>query len=266
MSLQLISNADFDQSVPFVELDDVIIGKRTECLGLYDFLNEDCIPNKTLGLGSSLFSLTNDRTESKSAGSMALVTINQNGMFRPNQSINLSDKMTLSPDTKKYLYILKVKLSKNDTINALCSLGGQMLSNNNWKYGLACQYDANGVAQNLRLLLPSSDTISQTLVISDTDIVNKVFDNNPHQLAYEWDGTAGNSATVKLYCDGILLTTKTVPFSNKIIEITAKPIIGSSSPFGANLPNQVLLGRCSLWDLTDSEFTSSEIINEDLTL
>lgn len=268
MSLRLISNTAFSTDLPFIELDDVIIGRRSECKGLYDFTNTDCVSNTTqIGLGSKLKTLTNDRTETQTASAMSAANI-QNGWFRPTSgySIPLSPLMKLPTTCKKYLCILNMQASSTGTAGLLCSFFAHMSANNQWQYGIGCQYASNGNIQNIRFFIPNTSSAAQALIVTDTNVLSAIFDGNKHQVAYEWDGTAGTSATVKIYVDAVLVATKTVAFADAILNITGNPIVGSSSPFGGNTPTSFLCARPSLWDLTGSSINTMDILGEDLAV
>ena len=268
MSLRLISNTAFSTDLPFIELDDVIIGRRTECKGLYDFSNPDCVSNTTqIGLGSKLKSLTNDRTETQTSAAMGAANI-QNGWFRPTSgfSVPLSTLMKLPTACKKYLCILNMQASATDTAGLLCSLLAHMTANNTWQYGIGCQYDANGNIQNIRFFIPSTAATAQALVVTDTNVLSAIFDGNKHQVAYEWDGTTGTSATVKIYVDGVLIATKSVTFAGAVLDITGNPVLGSKTPFSGNTPSSFQCARPSLWDLTGSSINTMDILKEDLAV
>lgn len=267
MSLRLISNTAFSTDLPFIELDDAIIGKRAECKGLYDFANSDCVANTTqIGLGSKLKSLTNDRTETQTSATMAVASITS-GWFRPSNSyaVPLSSLMKLPTTCKKYLCILHMKASATDTAGLLCSFMALMSGNNQWQYGMGCQYDSNGNIQNIRFFIPNTASNAQTLVVTDANVLSAIFDGNKHQVAYEWDGTAGTSATVKIYVDTVLVATKTATFTNTVLNIAGNPILGSGSTFNGNTPTSFLGARPSLWDLTGSTSKTSDILADDLT-
>lgn len=268
MSLRLISNTAFSTDLPFIELDDVIIGRRSECKGLYDFTNTDCVSNTTqIGLGSKLKTLTNDRTETQTSAAMSASTI-VDGWFRPQNgySVPLSPLMKLPTTCKKYLCILHMKASATDTVGLLCSFMALMSGGNQWQYGMGCQYDSNGNIQTIRFFIPSTASTAQVLVVTDANVLNAIFDGNKHQVAYEWDGTAGTSATVKIYVDSVLIATKTVAFADAILNITGNPIVGSSSPFNGNTPTSFLCARPSLWDLTGGSIDTMDILGEDLAV
>ena len=268
MSLRLISNTAFSTDLPFIELDAVIIGRRSECKGLYDFTNTDCVSNTTqIGLGSKLKSLTNDRTETQTAPTMAASTI-VDGWFRPQNgySVPLSSIMKLPTTCKKYLCILHMKASATDTVGILCSFMALMSGNNQWQYGMGCQYGANGNIQNIRFFIPSTAATAQLLVVTDANVLSAIFDGNKHQVAYEWDGTAGTSATVKIYVDGVLIATKSVTFAGAVLDITGNPILGSKTPFNGNTPTSFLCARPSLWDLTGGSIDTIGILREDLAV
>lgn len=266
MGLRLISNTTFSTDLPFIELDDVIISRRSECKGLYDFSNPDCVANTTqIGAGSKLKTLTNDRTETQTPVTMGVTNI-QNGWLRPTSlySIPLSALMKLPTTCKKYLCILHMKASATDSVGLLCSFMALMSGNNQWQYGIGCQYDSNGNIQNVRFFIPNSSTAAQGLVVTDANVLSAIFNGQKHQVAYEWDGTAGTSATVKIYVDAVLVATKTVAFADAILNITGNPIIGSSSPFSGNTPTSFLCARPSLWDLTTKQLSTVEILQDDL--
>lgn len=218
MGLRLISNTTFSSDLPFIELDDAIIGKRTECKGLYDFTNPACVANTDqIGLGSKLKTLTNDRTETQTSSTMSASTI-VNGLFRPQggYAVPLSPLMKLPTTCKKYLCILHMKASATDTAGLLCSFMALMSGNNQWQYGMGCHYDSNGNIQNIRFFIPNTISAAQGLIVTDANVLSAIFDSNKHQVAYEWDGTAGTSATVKIYVDAVLVATKTVAFADAI--------------------------------------------------
>ena len=266
MGLRLISNTTFSSDLPFIELDDAIIGKRTECKGLYDFTNPACVANTDqIGLGSKLKTLTNDRTETQTSSTMSASTI-VNGLFRPQggYAVPLSPLMKLPTTCKKYLCILHMKASATDTAGLLCSFMALMSGNNQWQYGMGCHYDSNGNIQNIRFFIPNTISAAQGLIVTDANVLSAIFDSNKHQVAYEWDGTAGTSATVKIYVDAVLVATKTVAFADAILNITGNPIIGSSSPFNGNTPTSFLCARPSLWDLTTKQLSTVEILQDDL--
>lgn len=268
MSLRLISNTAFSTDLPFIELDDVIIGRSSECKGLYDFTNTDCVSNTTqIGLGSKLKSLTNDRTETQTATAMSATNI-QNGWLRPTSGyyIPLSPLMKLPTTCKKYLCILNMQASSTDTANLLCSFLAHMSANNQWQYGIGCQYDANGNIQNIRFFIPNTSSAAQSLNVTDTNVLSAIFDGNKHQVAYEWDGTAGTSATVKIYVDSVLIATKSVTFAGAVLDITGNPVLGSKTPFNGNTPTSFQCARPSLWDLTGSSIDTMDILGEDLAV
>lgn len=266
MSLRLISNTVFSTDLPFIELDDVIIGRRAECKGLYDFTNTDCVSNTTqIGSGSKLKSLTHDRTETQTEVSMSISTIS-NGMFRPQSgySVPLSPLMKLPTTCKKYLCILHMKALATDTAGVLCSFMALMTANNQWQYGMGCQYNSNGNIQSVRFFIPNSSSTAQLLNVTDANVLSAIFNDQKHQVAYEWDGTAGTSATVKIYVDAVLVATKTVAFAGAVLDITGNPVLGSKTPFSGNTPTSFLCARPSLWDLTTKQLSTVEILQDDL--
>lgn len=268
MSLRLISNTAFSTDLPFIELDDAIIGKRTECKGLYDFTNTDCVSNTTqIGSGSKLKSLTHDRTETQTEVSMSISTIS-NGMFRPQSgySVPLSALMKLPTTCKKYLVVLHMKAAQTDTASLNCSLFSCMTANNQWQYGIGCLYNASGNIESIRFYIPSNSTTAQMLIVTDANVLSAIFDGNKHQVAYEWDGTAGASATVKIYVDGVLISTKAATFAGALLNINKNPVLGSKTPFNAATPASFTCGRTSVWDLTGSSIDTMDILGEDLAV
>ena len=271
MGIRIISNSEFydpDNTLPFVELDDAI--RRGLTTGLLDFGNQDCTVETGEISASTVFtSLTNGREQATAGTALgAIVT----GMVELSSEvsgpkINLPDTYNLPSDCTEFLAIMWLKAPLSGWTDAVTtnSLMGLMSNTTDAQWGFVLTRVSGGTVGSLRGYFPVSDVGIGNIILGSGSVLSGVFDGTAHQIALHWARGDGQY-TSTLYVDGVVVATATGAYTagSIIVPAVTQATIGrAGAAFNAAYPN-VRMGRPSLWNLSGSGASVSDILADDM--
>lgn len=271
MTTEIISDISFNDPlnlIPFTELDEAIYGLRSQCLGMVDFSNTDSYAGSgVVAAGTLAKSLTSEQGVATADTAWGAVV---GGMV---SCSGIGNRWTLPPGfklvagVKRFLYILWVKIPGALGASSIYSLGGCMGNNsNNCQYGFQLQTSAGGVPNALLVNAPANGSVgSSPIILSTGAALASICNGALHQLAIEFDGSTGAACTVRLLSDKMSTVSATNAWDNSAINQPAQlPHLGYPGvSYSANMPAGMSLGRTSLWNLTGTTISASDVLVRD---
>lgn len=271
MALELLTDVNFtDTTIPYLELDSAIV--RPYCQGMYDLSNSSCYASggSSITAGTTIKSLTSDYTTATSGGTLAYA----NGMVDISVASNSyfdlpTSKFKLPNTTKKFMFICWLKIPTTGfqtTSNFLynffgCASGVGTLAQ--WGiYGVNTA--ASSALTQISIIRPTSGTTSGSLSLTGSALA-AIADGNLHQVAYVWDGESISGSFVQsVYVDKTLVSSGTVTWDGTfVVPSTAPARIGFTTAYNPQPATGTKVGRVSLWNLTSSGLTATDIIAND---
>lgn len=275
MTTEIISDVAFNDpsnAIPFVELDEAIFGYRGRCLGLLDFSNPDSYSaTGAPANGTTAKSLTSDQGVATANTAWGAVV---NGMLpftvAGANRWTLPNTFKLAADRKRFLQVAWLKMPAAGYsvtgANQFLMLFGEAAASNNAQYGYQLTINAAGAPSQFTANCPGNASGADSVFVPAGAALTSLCNGALHQVAMEWDGSAGATAKKTLYVDGVAVATATVAWDNSaIVQPAQLPHLGYPGQVysGAYIAG-MSIGRPSLWDLTGHpEILATDILTRD---
>ena len=272
MAIEIISDITFtDPSnlIPYLEKDSSIVRGVTR--GMLDFSNTETYAGSgTIPSGAVFTSLTSDL--GTASVNMAFPALSGGMLELPTSGVpraTLPDTFKLLSTTKKFSAILWVHLpasgwqtASSNVNNALIGHLGNTGSLAQWGITVST-VQATGTPNQLSFFSPVSSSSGGAISLGNADTL-ALCNGNLHQVVVCWDGSVAGTVTRSIYVDKVLKVTSSQSWDNTFVMPTATQCnLGSNFAFQTVYPASVRFGRPSLWDLTNSSLSFTDVIARD---
>lgn len=276
MTTQVVSDINFtDPSnlIPYLEKDDAIVRNVTK--SLVDFSNTASLPTSgALPSGTTATSLTVDAGTGISSGPFPAVSGGLIDLGGTSLAWNLPNTFKLANGCKRFLVICWVKLPSSGYQTGSANISQAIISNASntstlaqWFFNLTT-VQATGLVANLQWGGPFNSSGATTYCNLTSGDTSTLCNGSVHQLAGYFDGenVGAGSAQGSIWMDGTQKVAGNLfTWDGSIIQPASTARFGTQTAFQQNYPTGFKVGRASMWDLTGTSWTPTQILARDST-